>query len=1412
MRAVSPFLAVVFFLSVEAFGQSSASVGGTVTDSTGAVIPGVSIRATNQGTGIVTAVVSNDAGAYNIASLLPGLYNISADLPGFRTHTYSDVQLGSTAQVRLNFQLVVAAVNTNVEVTIAAQELITSSSSSVGEVLPQQQIQNLPLVSNNVLDLVGVMAGVFMTNDAVFGAEQTNFAGVSARDVNVQRDGISINSQRWPNGLDSPTRMNPDLVGEIRLILSPVDAEMGRGNGQVQIQTRSGTNAFHGAAVWNVQNSALDANLWVNNRNQTPNAAGKVEATQPPWRNLHEYNIAFGGPIKKNKTFFYALWDQQIISTRQTVNPTVLTDCARLGIFRYYDNFNNGHLRATVPTVNADGSPRSPDGSPLRFLSVFGPLAANPTRNDCSDAQISTSTLVPTGAASGWDPNRVRLDSTGFIGNTLNTMPRANAFDNPGNLVATTGFFATYAPDGLNTATHQWVRTSKGADNLFGVGQDNNRKQINVKIDHNLSDSHKLNASYSYEKDTSDDAALPNWPSAFYGLDLRHPQVLSANFTSTLSPSLVNEGRFGMSRTGANVNAAPDRPDIGDQVTQLLPQVSGQALAINLGYQNMAFGYGIIPAVTYSSHDNSPRWIYADTVSWTRGTHAFKFGGEYRRSSTKSTNGGSVQTGSNRPVANSGNTPGAPILGIGRAGLTGSAFAGNQQIAENLLTFLSGSLSGVSQTRFTNDTSGQWNNFGTDGIFKVRDIHQNEFGFFFKDDWKVSQDLTLNLGIRWDYYGVPWEKNGLTTGLKDGGTALFGISGRGFNDWMKPGARAELMELIYVGPNSPNPDQKIHNRDLNNFGPAIGFAWQVPWGGQGKTTVRGGYQIQYLGGGRGFVLDTALGNAPSNAAIANYIVPASAPYFDIFRLVNNAVIPITPLYQPLDRIPLTDRAQLLNAFDPNFVAPYIQNLTLSVARNLSSKMSLDVRYIGTLSRKMYSNMDLNAPNFLFNGLKEAFDAARRGAESPLLDQMFQGINIAGSGCSGVPFTPTCGPVGGPAVGGVAQTGAGHLRAFLTTQGNLANGNYSALATTLNTLTVNCFNSGNGSLPACTQVDSQGRTLASLSGSVLRNSGAFPENFIKTNPQTNTAVYETNLGHANYHAFQAQFSLRPTAGVSTQITYTLSRNLGQVPNEGPNGTGALFTDPTNRAADYTLMPTHRKHTVVNYGTFSLPIGPNKLFFSGAEGFWARLAENWQASWVVNMGSGSPGNPLAQSMMYALGVPDVVGPFNFQDFEYKWIEGQPQGNLFMNENGVPAFTKTTGIGTDKDPQCLNPSIVAPSLTAACTLNAIKDSQGRIVLQTPLPGTRGTLGQNPFYNVGTWAADMAIQKALKVTESKTLTVRVDATNIFNHPTPSLGGGFFAATGGVPDLNLQSTVPFATLNSKVGNRRFQLKARLDF
>ena len=247
-------------------GQSSfATVSGTVADGTGALIPGVTVTATNTGTNVATSAVSNDTGTYTILALLPGTYTVTAELPGFQTQRFTEVRLGNAEQVRLNFTLMVAGIATGVEVTVAPDTVLAATSSSVGEGLSQQKVTDLPLVGNNVLDLMSVVNGINVTNDPIFGANSTTFAGVAANYLTVQRDGVMVQDTRWPTGINSATMINPDLVGEIRLILAPVDAEMGRGNGGIQIQTRSGTNQYRGSGVWSFQNTALDPNTWANN-------------------------------------------------------------------------------------------------------------------------------------------------------------------------------------------------------------------------------------------------------------------------------------------------------------------------------------------------------------------------------------------------------------------------------------------------------------------------------------------------------------------------------------------------------------------------------------------------------------------------------------------------------------------------------------------------------------------------------------------------------------------------------------------------------------------------------------------------------------------------------------------------------------------------------------------------------------------------------------------------------------------------------------------------------------------------------------------------------------------------------------------------------------------------------------------
>src|SRR5262245_15708247 len=433
MKKVIPVAGLVCFLlaATSVFAQSR--ISGTAADASGALIPGVSVTATNTQTGVVTTVLSNESGAYNFASLQPGSYKVIAELPGFQSRTYDNVNLGTSDQIRLNFALTVATVAQSVEVSVDAQALLTTTSSSIGEVLSDQRVQDLPMVRQDVLDLVRIMPGMRVDP---FGDQFSAFTGLPTNTINTTRDGLSVTDTR-NNVLSGTTTMNPDLIGEVRVILSPVDAELGRGTGQVQVLTRSGTDEFRGAAVWNNRNTALSANSWLNNSNRDP-LTGKWSPTPIDWRNTNQYTISAGGPIVKSKTFFFALWDHNMSRTRTVVTTPVLTDAARQGIFRYFDNWNSADAHFVPPTLptpaanatwplvdligNPVAPPRNPDGSSytgsLRCFSIFGnvKLDGSPfTQADCPGG------IAMTGSA--WDALRPTADQTGYIKRLLTAMP-----------------------------------------------------------------------------------------------------------------------------------------------------------------------------------------------------------------------------------------------------------------------------------------------------------------------------------------------------------------------------------------------------------------------------------------------------------------------------------------------------------------------------------------------------------------------------------------------------------------------------------------------------------------------------------------------------------------------------------------------------------------------------------------------------------------------------------------------------------------------------------------------------------------------------------------------------------------------------------------------------------------------------
>jgi len=232
---------------------------------------------------------------------------------------------------------------------------------------------------------------------------------------------------------------------------------------------------------------------------------------------------------------------------------------------------------------------------------------------------------------------------------------------------------------------------------------------------------------------------------------------------------------------------------------------------------------------------------------------------------------------------------------------------------------------------------------------------------------------------------------------------------------------------------------------------------------------------------------------------------------------------------------------------------------------------------------------------------------------------------------------------------------------------------------------------------------------------------------------------------------------------------------------------------DRHADYALLADTRVHDFRTNRTFKLPLGPNTLFFRNSTGALARILENWQTSWIVNLNSGAPVSLAAQSMFYANGTADIVAPFDTKG-KVRWQEDRSSGKYFM-EGALKQI---------RDPQCANVSTLQ-NLRNSCTRNAVANAQtGQVLLQSPLPGTRGNSGQRSVEGPGVWRFDANIAKSVKVSETKTLQFRLDATNVFNHPDPATpildvnNANFGLITG----VNAKSTL----------HRQFQAQLRFTF
>ena len=1218
--------------------STNATLGGTVSDASGALIPGVTVTATNTQTGIVTTVLSNETGAYNFPSLQTGTYKVSAELAGFQTQVYSGTVLGVSQQVRLNFNLQVSTAAQSVEVSVAADTLLATSSASVGTVLPEYKIRDLPLSSRDVLDLVTLAPGV----------EGDNFAGHRVNQVGTTRDGISVSDGRYDLGVFSQTYVSSDLVEEVRIVTSGADAESGKAGG-VQMATRSGTNQYRGSLFWTNNNSALSATTWDNNRT----------GANPDYLNRNQFGGRMGGPIIKNKAFFFFLYDGQRTILKNVVTSQVLTDLARQGVFRYFPGVVNGNAGATITT---GASPTAPvvdrDGNPVRPAAATGNLMAVSLFNK--------------------DPLRPGLDPTGFIARILSKTPMANFFE---------------AGDGLNTAGYRFARRIKGLDGASGDGVNINRDQVNLRIDYNINPSHKFSATGTRERVPSEGNNPPFPGTEFIGQVLRLPQVYTASFVSTLSPTLLNEFRFGFKRGKHLLRVPYSHPELGDKVmAQIAVESGGKMWVANpVNFVNYwAWGLG-------DRDQWSAEKTFGDNVSITRGAHAFRTGAEARWSYNHSMQGANWL-----PTATMGAATAFPITGINTTNFPGLLNT-NQTRAESILADLSGSIVSVTQAfeiESGNDKSFRaWNEQTMKG--KHRQIHQNAFNAFFKDDWKLNSNLTMNLGVRWDYFGVPYDHSGLMGTPVGGPKAVNGLTGATFN--------GTLATIDFIGKNSRNAGQTLWDNEYNNFAPAVGLSWSVPYFGKNKTVLRAGYGVTYQGGGRTFSnLDGAVGSIQGLRWSSN-----NTTYGLPWRSLGD-INPPLPRGGILEPVTLNARNVSLALYERKYANPYVQNLNLELQREIGSNMTMEIRYIGSKGTKLYSEVALNDISLARNN-QEFLDAIRTtqaGGNAALFDRMFLGLNVTGFGT----------------VNGTTLTGSGALRAATDTRTLLANNDIGSIANYLNT--TNAFTGTNGG--------------------ILRNA-RLREDYFVANPQFSSVTLNGNAGNSTYHSMVLQVTKRLSHGFTNQTSYTWSRALGDDAEDDTSN----YRDVYNRHIDHTLLAFHRTHSFRSNGTLQFPFGPGKRLLGNAPGWVSRIVERWQLGAVGNWGSGAPLNITATTASFTQSTANT--PVILGDFPKSLGKVVPAAD-------IPGARYFEGYVQVDDPY-KDKLTTLNALGTRFTNKAIQDSKGNFVLINPEPGQLGTLGKRWIEGPSRYSLDMNLIKRVRIDEAKEFEVRVDAINVLNH-----------------------------------------------
>ncbi len=861
MKRLTCILALLVSISGIAFGQAgSGTLAGTVMDSTGAQIPNATVILTNPGIGFSQIKTSNSQGGFQFSPLtVVGGYDLKVTAPGFAVAEVKEITTSVGTTVTQNLKLVPGGASTTVTVEGSSSEQVQTDTSSVSQLIDNTIWQSSPLETRSQNTFVGLTAGA--ASDSANTGRGFAVNGARTGAGNFMVDGFDNNDQGLGGGAHggAVTTLSPDAIQEYRVISSVPNAEYGRaGAFATDTVLKSGTDRWHGSAFEYNRIQALAQNNWFSKQSGLRDHLVR-----------NQFGGSIGGPIKRDKTFFYATAE---FHRRSTGNPQTFTGITQ-DFYNFvksgaYEKFLEGTAQQN-PTVRADKT----------VGTGFCPQYLGTT---CPGAFAQVATVGPVFAKNyAATPNEFPFGTT-------------NLSDEPTDLLlgGTTYLPVNIYGDG-NVITADVYAQNRGT----------------IKLDHKLTDRDQLSFTYSADLDSDNvsnggGTAVPGPPE----LNIGGAQIFGASWTRTFTPNFLNTFKAGYLRHVRNFSASGP------------PGVPSSYSADTIGT-----GFGATAGFPQLFTEN--QFSYDDAVTFSRSTHTFKAGFRFVRTR----NGSSFYNDVNGTVIYWG---AADVLTDGLTSEVGEAV---DPVDYPSSTY--GSL--YEATASLDPTTGK-------APDPYRAYRANEFAVYAQDDWKATSRLTLNYGIRWDYFGPP---HNAVPGVDS--NVYFG-SDTTLKSTLSP--FAPNVPLLLGEQNATfqyatdNGRSTIWNRDLNNFAPRLGFALDTL--GNGKLVLRGGFGVGYdrlynnvyenirFNGPR--FVDNAYGFGAGNGSIS----PALRAALVQSPFAGNSALAVA------------GAAPVPRHVNQNLKTAYYEQAHLGIETQMKGYV-LETNYIGTFGRQLVGLMNAN---------------------------------------------------------------------------------------------------------------------------------------------------------------------------------------------------------------------------------------------------------------------------------------------------------------------------------------------------------------------------------------------------------------------------------------------------------------------